>query len=72
VGMAMVASFEGCTECGICAESCPEDAITVGHDEGGRPSIEVRSARCLGLSCLRCELSCPDHVFHFTEFLHAR
>jgi len=26
----------------------------------------------LGLSCLRCELGCPEHVFHFTEFLHAR
>ena len=27
------------------------------------------SARCLGLSCLRCEISCPENVFQFTEFL---
>jgi methylamine methyltransferase corrinoid protein reductive activase len=72
VGMAMVACFEGCTECGKCGESCPEDAITISQDERGRPQAEVRSARCLGLSCLRCEFACPEHVFHFTEFLHAR
>jgi NAD-dependent dihydropyrimidine dehydrogenase PreA subunit len=70
--MTMIACFEGCTECGKCGESCPEDAITLSHDESGRPQAEVLSARCLGLSCLRCELGCPDHVFHFTEFLHAR
>jgi len=72
VGMSMIACFEGCTECGRCGESCPEDAITLGHDENGRPQAEVRSARCLGLSCLRCEIGCPEHVFHFTEFLHAK
>lgn len=72
VGMSMIACFEGCTECGKCGENCPEDAITIGQDEHGRPQAEVRSARCLGLSCLRCELGCPEHVFRFTEFLRAR
>ena len=72
VGMTMLASFDGCTECGNCASNCPEGALALGYDQEGRPQAEVRSARCLGLSCLRCELACPERVFHFTDFLRTR
>jgi ferredoxin len=72
VGMIMMACFEGCTECGTCNDMCPENAITVTHDAEGRPVIEVQSARCLGLSCLRCQLNCPTKGFQFNQFLQAR
>ena len=72
VGMSMLACFEGCTECGTCKDICPENAITIGHDKAGRPEIQVASASCLGLSCLRCQISCPEKVFQFKEFLEAR
>ena len=72
VGMTMLACFDGCTECGSCADTCPENAITLSRDQQGRPQGEVRSARCLGLSCLRCELGCTERVFHFTDFLRTR
>jgi Uncharacterized metal-binding protein len=71
VGMRMIACFEGCTDCGTCQEACPEDAIEITHDKEGRPQIEVQSARCLGLSCLRCEIVCPEKVYKFKEFLEA-
>ncbi|GAB4249479.1 MAG: methylamine methyltransferase corrinoid protein reductive activase [Thermoleophilia bacterium] len=69
VGMEMLACFGGCTECETCADECPENAITIDHDEDGRPRIRVASARCLGLSCLRCQLSCPRKVFNFSQFM---
>jgi len=72
VGMRMLSCFEGCTECGTCKDICPENAITITHDQAGRPQIEVASASCLGLSCLRCQIGCPEKVFHFKEFLEAR
>ncbi|MCL5942829.1 MAG: methylamine methyltransferase corrinoid protein reductive activase [Actinobacteria bacterium] len=71
VGMVMVAFMEGCTACETCRDICPEDAVSIGHDEEGRPLVEVESARCLGLSCLRCQLACPERVFQFKNFLGA-
>ncbi len=72
VGMKMLAAFEGCTECATCFENCPERAITIAHEPDGRPVVEVDSASCLGLSCLRCQLNCPEKVFHFNELLRTR
>jgi methylamine methyltransferase corrinoid protein reductive activase len=72
VGMTMIACFAGCTECVSCNEACPENAISISHDERGVPHVEVASARCLGLSCLRCQLACPEKVFNFTEFLDTK
>jgi methylamine methyltransferase corrinoid protein reductive activase len=71
VGMTMIACFEGCTDCGTCHDSCPENAISVTHDEAGRPVVQVASADCLGFSCLRCQINCPAKVFQFKDFLEA-
>src|SRR5680860_1174159 len=70
VGMQMLARFEGCTDCGTCRDVCPEKAITFTEDEQGERLVHVASARCLGVSCLQCEISCPDKVFDFGEFIN--
>ncbi len=72
VGMQMVACFEGCTSCGTCEDVCPENAISLDYDEEGRAEVRVDSASCLGLSCLRCQISCPDKCFSFSQFIRAR
>jgi methylamine methyltransferase corrinoid protein reductive activase len=72
VGMTMVACFAGCTGCGTCADLCPENAITITHDGRGVPHVEVASAQCLGLSCLRCQLACPEKVINFRDFMDTR
>jgi len=72
VGMRMLASFEGCTACGTCQVDCPENAITITTDASGNPQIEVETARCLGLSCLRCQISCPERVYNSSLFLDVR
>lgn len=56
---------ELCTQCGFCAEICPVEAITVGHEV-------VSDAECC-IKCCACVKECPQHarIFDtpFTDFL---
>ncbi len=45
---------EDCIACGICAENCPQDAITVGE------KAEVDYSLCIG--CGECITVCPQHA----------
>jgi Fe-S-cluster-containing hydrogenase component 2 len=45
-------------------ESCPEEAIVIENGEA-----KVKIDLCSGMACLRCELSCPEKVFKYREFL---
>jgi ferredoxin len=49
-----------CTECGVCADYCPVQAITVPN--GG---AAVNEALCIG--CGQCELHCPEHAISLYE-----
>lgn len=49
-----------CNQCGICAETCPEEAIT---QSGGEYNIDYE--KCT--SCLLCVDSCPYDVMVITE-----
>lgn len=45
-----------CTLCGICASSCPQDAISV------MTMAEVDASRCSG--CAVCVYACPSNAIH--------
>ena len=64
IGGLLKAEFEGCTNCMTCAQNCPEDALTI---ENG--VVTIRTDRCSGMACLRCELGCPQKVFKYEELL---
>lgn len=64
IGSTLTASFEGCTNCQTCIKNCPEEAIEMDNGEA-----KVRTDLCSGMACLRCELSCPEKVFKYGEFL---
>ncbi|MGB9978650.1 methylamine methyltransferase corrinoid protein reductive activase [Methanobacterium sp.] len=64
IGGLLKAEFEGCTNCMTCAQNCPEDALTI---ENGM--VTIRTDRCSGMACLRCELGCPQKVFKYEELL---
>ena len=64
IGSTLIANFEGCTDCQTCVQNCPEEAITIENGE-----TKVRTDLCSGMACLRCELSCPEKVFKYGEFL---
>ncbi|MDE6140948.1 MAG: 4Fe-4S binding protein [Alistipes sp.] len=50
-----------CTDCGICARSCPAQAIDP------RDPRRVDKSRCIG--CFRCVTACPSHARRFSPLL---
>lgn len=50
----------GCTHCGACLTTCPEQAIERDHKSG---FILVNREKCTG--CRSCEQSCPMGVIRF-------
>ncbi len=52
---------ENCTGCGLCTDSCPMDALTVGND--GTVTTDVS---CLG--CGLCINKCPQNAIVMEEF----
>ena len=64
IGSVLEAEFEGCTNCMTCALNCPENALTI---KDGMAT--VKTDRCSGMACLRCELGCPQKVFKYEELL---
>jgi len=47
--------LDKCTECEICMERCPMDAVTKGEE-----AMEVNLARCIG--CGVCIPTCPQEA----------
>lgn len=70
VGRESATVFDGCNLCGTCIETCPETALSF-VDHGGRTLIKLRTDRCNGTACLRCERACPTGVFKFMEVCYS-
>lgn len=66
IGGVVEKEFPGCTGCGKCVETCPEDAVSARETSDGF-RIELETAKCLGHGCLRCERDCPQNVLKITE-----
>ena len=64
IGSILEAEFEGCTNCMTCALNCPENALTIKNG-----MATVKTDRCSGMACLRCELGCPQKVFKYEKLL---
>lgn len=64
IGSTLKAEFGGCSNCQKCMKDCPEEAIVIENGEA-----KVRTELCSGMACMRCELSCPEKVFKYGEFL---
>jgi methylamine methyltransferase corrinoid protein reductive activase len=52
----------GCNLCGSCELACMEGAITLENN-----SIYIRTDKCLGVSCRRCERACPEKTLNMAE-----
>jgi ferredoxin len=63
IGLELTGKFEGCVRCKACEKECPESALTVDDDK----SIHIKTKKCLGTSCYRCQFVCPKKVFKYEE-----
>ncbi len=69
VGDIRRAFINGCKDCLLCVEECPESAlgIDLSRDRGG--FFSLRPDRCNGTACIRCERICPEKAFSLKLFL---
>ena len=61
IGLELTGKFDGCVGCKTCEKECPESALTVDDDK----VIHVRTKKCLGTACYRCQFSCPKKVYKY-------
>lgn len=67
-GTVLSGKVEGCILCGRCTKECPENALSLKPADGGSAAY-VRSDRCAGTACRRCEHRCPDRLLHLDTFV---
>jgi len=60
---AIVVDIERCKGCGLCAEACPSEVISLSdnvNDKGYHYSYMANPDACTG--CSNCAIICPDGV----------
>ncbi len=66
-GTTLTGIVKGCVQCGACVSACPERALSLEDtDEGVRAT--VKSDRCAGTACRRCEHACESRVLSLKNF----
>jgi methylamine methyltransferase corrinoid protein reductive activase len=61
IGMELTGRFDGCVGCKACIKECPESAMSMDDDK----TIHVKTKKCLGTSCYRCQFICPKKVYKY-------
>lgn len=68
-GTTLSGIIEDCILCGCCVRECPEKALEIGTIEDGKISVgHIRSDRCAGTACRRCESKCKRGLLHVSKF----
>jgi methylamine methyltransferase corrinoid protein reductive activase len=67
VGVFLLGSFEGCTGCKKCEESCPERALKIESIGHKKYQTRIETEFCLGTACKKCEGVCPFKVYQFNK-----
>jgi methylamine methyltransferase corrinoid activation protein len=61
IGIILEAPVKKCTLCHKCEKECPEDAVLIVEKDGQR-FANIDSQKCLGTSCKRCVVICPEQT----------
>ena len=62
-GTVNTGKIEGCIGCQKCVKECPEKALSIIKKDGGFWA-EIKTDRCGGTACKRCERVCPNTVLN--------
>ena len=63
IGITLEAPVVKCTLCHKCEKECPEDALQIVEKDGKR-FVNIDSQHCLGTSCRRCVVVCPEQTMN--------
>ncbi|HJH28582.1 MAG TPA: 4Fe-4S dicluster domain-containing protein, partial [Methanosarcinaceae archaeon] len=63
IGITLEAPVVKCILCHKCEKECPEDALVIVEKDGKR-FVNIDSQNCLGKSCRRCVLICPEQTMN--------
>ncbi|UAL07315.1 MAG: methylamine methyltransferase corrinoid protein reductive activase [Candidatus Methanogranum gryphiswaldense] len=66
-GTIIMGEVKDCTLCGHCIKACPENALSIIREEG-KVYAKVKSDRCAGTACRRCERACKQGVLNLRYF----
>ena len=66
-GTVLTGKVEGCVFCKKCIKECPERALSIIQRDDGIWA-EIKSDRCAGTACRRCERICPSLILHISPF----
>lgn len=61
IGITLEGPVEKCILCHKCEKECPEDALIIIERESKR-FVNIDSQHCLGTSCRRCVVICPEQT----------
>jgi methylamine methyltransferase corrinoid protein reductive activase len=67
IGTTLSGTIEGCIRCKKCVKECPEKALSLEFTENGTIGY-IKSDRCAGTACRRCERACSSGVLHISPF----
>jgi len=63
IGITLEAPVVKCILCHKCEKECPEDALVIVEKDGER-FVNIDSQQCLGTSCRRCVVVCPEQTMN--------
>lgn len=66
-GTVLTGDLTNCVRCKKCMKACPEKAISI-EEEGDRIFASVKSDRCAGTACRRCEHVCEHNALSLKTF----
>ncbi|MBO4798666.1 MAG: DUF4445 domain-containing protein, partial [Candidatus Methanomethylophilaceae archaeon] len=67
----LTGAVEGCIGCKKCVRECPEKALSIVKESGGFRGY-VKSDRCAGTACRRCERICEHRCLSLRNFVIVR
>lgn len=71
IGIKLQLDIPECTGCLRCVKTCMEEAISVEKLDNFH-RVTIRSDKCMGTACRRCERACKSRMLHLEDVMMAK